>query len=123
VPYHLASGDRSDKVPHIPLFRPEDASKEVNTVFDEFSRRMCFPSPPHFIMTQGHSATVVRGTCEVVRNVLVSGEIPRWTKELVFVAISKGRKCSYCTAAHIACCRMLGVVPALLDQLVCTTCP
>jgi uncharacterized peroxidase-related enzyme len=105
-------------VPHIPLLRPEHASKEVNAVFEEFARRVSFPSPPNFIMTQGHSATVVRGTWEIVRNILVSGELPRWTKEMVFVAISKDRNCGYCMAAHIACCRMLGVGPALMDQLV-----
>jgi uncharacterized peroxidase-related enzyme len=98
--------------------RPEDACKEVNVVFDEFARRMSFTSPPNFIMTLGHSATVARGTWEIVRNILVSGEIPRWTKEMVLVAISKDRSCGYCTAAHIACCRMLGVAPELLDQLV-----
>jgi hypothetical protein len=38
---------------------------------------MDFPSPPNFIMTQGHSANVARGTWDVVRNVLVTGEIPR----------------------------------------------
>lgn len=69
-------------------------------------------------MTQGHSHVVARGTWDVVRNVLVSGEIPRWTKEMMFVAISKDRECRYCTAAHVACCRMLGVKPEMLDQLV-----
>ena len=58
---------------------------------------MSFPSAPNFIMTQGHSPTVARGTWEVVRNVLVSGEIPRWTKEMMFVAISKDRACRYCS--------------------------
>jgi uncharacterized peroxidase-related enzyme len=79
---------------------------------------MSFPSAPNFIMTQGHSPTVARGTWEVVRNVLVSGQIPRWTKEMMFVAISKDRACKYCTAADIACCRMLGVKPETLNQLV-----
>ena len=45
----------------------------------------------------------------MVRQVLVQGEIPRWQKELMFVAISKDRNCGYCSAAHLACCRMLGV--------------
>ena len=58
------------------------------------------------------------GPWEVVKNVLVAGELPRWQKEMMFVAISKGRNCRYCTAAHIACCRMLGVKPSLLEQLV-----
>lgn len=69
-------------------------------------------------MTQGHSLHVARGTWELVRNVLVGGEIPRWIKEMAFVAISKDRACRYCTAAHIACCRMLGVETGTLEQLV-----
>ena len=79
---------------------------------------MSFPAPPNFIMTQGHSHTVARGTWELVRNVLVGGEIPRWTKEMMFVAISIDRQCRYCEAAHVACCRMLGVNPETLHQLV-----
>ena len=104
--------------PHVPILKPELAPQPVKDIYEEFHLRMAFPSAPNFIMTQGHSATVARGTWEAVRNVLVSGEIPRWTKELMFVAISKDRSCRYCTAAHIACCRMLGVKPDTLDQLV-----
>ena len=87
---------------------PEDDGASNNS----FNRSM------NFIMTQGHSSTVARGTWEVVRNVLVMGEIPRWTKETMFVAISRDSECRYCTAAHIACCRMLGVTPAVLEDLV-----
>ncbi|MGZ5046180.1 MAG: carboxymuconolactone decarboxylase family protein [Usitatibacter sp.] len=105
-------------MPHVPLLKPEQAPKEVKSVYEEFHTRMSFPSPPNFIMTQGHSSTVARGTWEAVRNILVMGEIPRWTKEMMFVAISVDRGCRYCTAAHIACCRMLGVTPALLESLV-----
>ena len=103
---------------HIPILKPAHAPKAVQDVYDEFHTRMAFPAPPNFIMTQGHSATVARGTWEAVRNILVLGEIPRWTKEMMFVAISKDRGCRYCTAAHIACCRMLGVTPQMLEGLV-----
>lgn len=105
-------------MPNIPVLPPEQACKESKAVYDEFYRRMSFPAPPNFIMTQGHSPTAARGTWELVRNVLVSGEIPRWKKELIFVAISKDRNCHYCEAAHVACCRMLGVDPRLLEQMV-----
>ena len=105
-------------MPFISVLKPDDASIEAKTVYDEFYRRMSFPSPPNFIMTQGHSPTVARGTWGVVENILVKGEIPRWIKEMMFVAISKDRSCRYCTAAHLACCRMLGVSPGLLDDLV-----
>ena len=105
-------------MPHIPILQPHEATKEVKGLYEEFYSRMDFPSAPNFIMTQGHSSTVARGTWDVVRGVLVTGKIPRWTKEMMFVAISQDRKCRYCTAAHIACCRMLGVDPALLEALV-----
>jgi uncharacterized peroxidase-related enzyme len=103
--------------PRLPTVMPEDASKEVQEVYDEFHRRMAFPSPPNFIMTHGHSHAAARGTWDLVRNVLVLGEIPRRIKETIFVAISKDRDCRYCTAAHIACCRMLGVDAVVLDQV------
>ena len=105
-------------MPHIPILKPDEAPEEVKGVYEEFHLRMSFPSAPNFIMTQGHSSTVARGTWEAVRNILVMGEIPRWTKEMMFVAISKDRGCRYCTAAHVACCRMLGVTPTVLEDLV-----
>ena len=58
-------------MPHVPLLETEQAPQPVKTVYEEFHRRMSFPSPPNFIMTQGHSLAVARGTWEVVRNVLV----------------------------------------------------
>lgn len=95
-------------MPHIPILPPDKAPNDSKAVYEEFYRRMQFPGPPNFIMTQGHSPSVARGTWELVKNVLVSGEIERWKKEMIFVAISRERNCRYCLAAHIACCRMLG---------------
>jgi AhpD family alkylhydroperoxidase len=103
---------------HIPTLPPEKASAEAKAVYDEFHRRMSFPAAPNFITTLGHAPAIARATWEAVRNILVTGEIPRWKKELVFVAISKDRNCKYCFAAHAACCRMLGVQPAMLEQMV-----
>ena len=95
-----------------------NALPETKTIYEEFHRRMGFPSPPNFIMTQGHSPNVARGSWDLVRNVLVTGKLERWVKEMLFAAISKDRNCHYCEAAHLACCRMLGVDPGLLNALV-----
>ena len=103
---------------HVPLLPPASASREVQAIYEDFHRRMSFPAPPNFILTQGHSPTVAQGTWDVVRGVLVSGKLPRWMKEMMFVAISNDRQCRYCTAAHVACCRMLGVKPESLSELV-----
>ena len=95
----------------------ENASSDVKDIYEDFSHQMGFPAAPNFIKTQGHSSSVVKGTWELVRNVLVTGKIERWIKELIFAAISKDRNCHYCLAAHLACCRMLGVEPELLESL------
>jgi uncharacterized peroxidase-related enzyme len=105
-------------MPHISPVSQDEASQETKDVYADFARKMLFALPPNFIKTQGHSATVARATWDLVRGVLVSGQIPRWIKEMMFVAISKERNCHYCVAAHLACCRMLGVHPDHLDALV-----
>ncbi len=105
-------------MPHVALLSFEQAPEEVRVVYDDFRTRMSFPAPPNFIKTQGHSPHVVRATWDLVRQVLVEGEIPRWKKEVIFVAISKDRNCGYCAAAHLACCRMLGVSVNVVAQTV-----
>ncbi|HEY1800483.1 MAG TPA: carboxymuconolactone decarboxylase family protein [Terriglobales bacterium] len=96
-------------MPHIPILGPDAASPGARAVYEEFYRRMSFPSPPNFITVQGHSEVAARGIWELLKNVLLGGLLPRWKKELIIVAISRQRNCQYCVAAHSACCRMLGV--------------
>ena len=105
-------------MPNLPTLEPDDAPKEVVEVYLDFQRRMGFPAPPNFIKTQGHSLAVARGTWGLVQNVLVGGVLPRTLKEMMFVAISQARQCRYCEAAHLACCRMLGIDPDALEILV-----
>ena len=105
-------------MPHLATLEPEIAPKEVVDVYNDFQRRMGFPGAPNFIKTQGHSLAAPRGTWGLVKNVLVEGLLPRTLKETMFVAMSQSRNCRYCDAAHLACCRMLGVEPAVLEGLV-----
>ena len=105
-------------VPHIPPCLPATASPAALVVYDEFHKGMGFPAAPNFIMTQGHAPDVARGSWLAVKNILVGGQIPRWIKELMFVAISVDRHCMYCAAAHVACCTMLGVNPEWAEAVV-----
>jgi uncharacterized peroxidase-related enzyme len=102
----------------IPILAPPQASAEVQGVYLDFQRRMGFPEPPNFITAQGHSLSVARGTWGLVQQVLVGGALPRSLKEMMFVAISRDRDCRYCQAAHLACCRMLGVDPETMSDLI-----
>jgi uncharacterized peroxidase-related enzyme len=105
-------------VPNIETLELAAAPQDVVEVYLDFQRRMGFPAPPNFIKAQGHSLAVAKGTWGLVQNVLVGGILPRTLKEMMFVAISRARKCRYCEAAHFACCRMFGVDAELLQTLV-----
>lgn len=112
------SADSGPLTNRIPTVEPEDASPEVRSVYGDFQRRMGFPAAPNFIKAQGHSLAVATGTWGLVSNVLVGGALPRTIKEMLFVAISRDRNCRYCEAAHIACCRMLGVDTRAIETVV-----
>lgn len=103
---------------HVEVLESGSAPPEVQAVYSDFQWRMGFPAPPNFIKTQGHSLAVARGTWGLVQNVLIGGLLPRTLKEMLFTAISKERACRYCEAAHLACCRMLGVDVRTLEVLV-----
>ena len=77
----------------VSILKPDDASIETRTVYEEFYRRMSFPAPPNFIMTQGHSPTVAKGTWGVVKNHFIARQYGR------FRHINSGSKFSLSTAA------------------------
>ena len=105
-------------MPFLPTLEPDAASPEVVEVYRDCQRRMGFPAPPNFITTQGHSLAASRGSWGLIQHVLVGGLLPRTLKEMMFVAVSQARACRYCEAAHLACCRMLGVEAVEIDALV-----
>lgn len=104
-------------MPHIDTIEPDDASEEIRALYVDFQRRMGFPAAPNFIKVHGHSLAAASGTWGLVQNVLVGGALPRTLKEMLFVAISSDRECRYCKAAHLACCRMLGIDSDSLARL------
>ena len=112
------SGPLNPTTDRVPILEPENASPEVRSVYADFQRRMGFPAAPNFIKAQGHSLAVTTGTWGLVSNVLVGGTLPRTIKEMLFVAVSHDRNCRYCEAAHIACCRMLGVDARTIEGVI-----
>jgi uncharacterized peroxidase-related enzyme len=104
-------------MPHLAIVEAQDASEEVRALYLDFQRRMGFPAAPNFIKVQGHSLAAASGTWGLVQHTLVGGALPRTLKEMMFAAISADRKCLYCEAAHLACCRMLGVDDETLGKL------
>ena len=100
------------------IVEPVEAASGVSAIYSDFSAGIGFPCAPNFIKAQGASLAATGGSWDLVRNVLLHGSLPRSLKEMAFVAISRDRGCLYCEAAHLACCRMLGVDTKTLEALV-----
>lgn len=101
----------------LPLVDMDDASEGTRAIYLDFQKRMGFPMTPNFMKVQGLSVAAA-GTWGLLQHVLLGGLLPRPIKEMLIAAISKDRDCRYCEAAHLACCRMLGVDSATLQALV-----
>jgi AhpD family alkylhydroperoxidase len=48
---------------------------------------------------------------------LLEGSLPRLLKDMIFVVVARSRNCQYCTTAHMAFCKMLGLNKTDLDLL------
>jgi AhpD family alkylhydroperoxidase len=48
---------------------------------------------------------------------LLEGNLPRLLKDMIFVVVARSRNCQYCTTAHMAFCKMLGLNKSDLDLL------
>lgn len=105
-------------MPFSTLKIPDDFSQESETIFGEFQRGMGFPVTPNFMKMHGHSLAAAKGTWGLLQGAMLSGNLSRPLKEMLVAAISHDRKCIYCEAAHLACCRSLGIDIATLQTLV-----
>lgn len=105
-------------MPFPPFSQPSEFSAETKRVFGEFERGMGFPMTPNFMKVHGHSFAATSGTWGLLQGTLLTGNLPRALKEMLIAAVSHDRKCMYCEAAHLACCRTLGIDTATLQKLV-----
>ncbi|MBN4054892.1 carboxymuconolactone decarboxylase family protein [Acidimicrobium ferrooxidans] len=94
-----------------------DEEEGTRDAFAEFRKGMGIPFTPNLMRIQGASASTVRSTWGLLSNSLLSGSLPRSLKEMILVAISASRGCHYCEAAHLACCRMLGIDASTITVL------
>lgn len=95
---------------------PDECPEQIEEVFGEFQRDMGFPITPNFMKIQRHSRAAVTGTWGLLQGALLSGSLPRALKDMLIAAVSHDRQCVYCEAAHLACCRSLGIDPACVER-------
>ena len=104
-------------MPRFPIISEAEATQEVAEIYRDFRTKMGFPEAPNFMRTQGTAPSVLAASWGLVEHLLLEGDLPRATKELIFLAVAMDRECDYCKEAHAACCRMLGVEESIVQAV------
>jgi alkylhydroperoxidase family enzyme len=82
------------------LVEYEDATPEVQALYDEIRDTMGAPDVLNFLKALGHNAHVLRAIWTMVKEVVVAGDIPALLKQLILFKISITVGNRYCTALH-----------------------
>ena len=82
------------------LIEYEDASPEVQAIYDEIMDTMGSSTVLNFLKALGNNPHVLRGIWSMLRQTVVEGEIPALLKQLILFKISITVGNQYCTALH-----------------------
>jgi uncharacterized peroxidase-related enzyme len=114
----LSFGDKEVQMAKFKIISEQSASDATARVYKQILKVKHLRIVPNFFKTLANSPAVLQGTWTAYRNVSTRGSISEVLKEMIFVAISAAKHCTYCEAAHIAFCRILKVDTETCKNLV-----
>ena len=82
------------------LVEYEDASPEVQAVYNDIMETMGTPGVLNSLKALGNNPLVLRGVWSMLRSVLIEGEIPELLKQLILFKISVVAGNEYCRSLH-----------------------
>jgi AhpD family alkylhydroperoxidase len=94
-------------------------SKYLNSddVLREISEELKLEFVPKLFTCLAENPDVLYSTWNLVRSVLLRGQVDRLTKEMIFVITANEKNCDYCGIAHLTLAKHLGLSPALAKGL------
>lgn len=91
---------------HITPIAPADATGQVAAVYDQVNEEFSSIGPA--VMMLSPAPELLAPGWALLRESLVSGEAPRWRKEVVTVSVSRMNRCAYDLAGHLVFLRLAG---------------
>ena len=82
------------------LVEYEDASPEVQAIYDEIMQTMGAPGVLNSLKALGNNPIILRGVWSMLRSTLIQGEIPDLLKQLILFKISVIAGNEYCRSLH-----------------------
>ena len=101
----------------VPLISDEAATPEVAAVYADIRATRQTDFINNFWRALAANPALLRETWERAKTVMGPGELDPLTKELIYVAVSATRGCSYCTHSHTAAARAKGMTDAMHAEL------
>jgi AhpD family alkylhydroperoxidase len=102
----------------VPLIEEGAASAEVRAVFDDIKRTRNTDWINNFWKALANDPATLKRTWESLKEVMAPGALDPLTKELIYLAVSIGNGCLYCTHSHGAAAKRLGMTQEMLGELI-----
>ena len=82
------------------LVEYEEASREIQLLYDEIMDTMGSPKVLNFLKALGHNPHALRGVWTMLKETVIEGEIPALLKQLILFKVSIVAGNEYCTSLH-----------------------
>lgn len=99
----------------IEMIAEGDADGKIKEVYDEI--KASFGLVPNLFKTMALRPEILEANWNKTKAVLMSGLVPRETKEMIAVVVSKANSCDYCVNAHSTALKMLGFSDEKIEKL------
>ncbi len=101
----------------VTLIHYEDASPEVQAVFDDIKRTRNIPDVNNFWKALANHPETLKRTWEALAEIMKPGALDPLTKEMIYMAVSVANNCDYCIHSHTASARAKGMTEAQYSEL------
>ena len=96
----------------------EDASKEVQMVYDDIKQTRNIDQVSNFWMAIANHPPTLRRTWESLKEIMADGALDVRTKEMIYLAISTNNGCEYCQTSHGVAARKAGMTEEMFGELI-----
>lgn len=101
----------------VKLINYEDASPEVQAVFDDIKSSRKVEDVNNFWKALANQPDNLKRAWLNVKEVMGNGEIDSMTKEMIYIAVSIMNNCDYCIHTHTAAAKSKGMTDGQYQEL------
>jgi AhpD family alkylhydroperoxidase len=99
------------------LIEYKDASAEVRAIYDDIMATRKTDWINNFWKAIAHDPALLKRTWESIKQIMAQGALDPLTKEMIYIAVSVTKNCTYCIASHTASALGKGMTEAMFKEL------